>query len=211
MASLIRITTLAAIAFIGYAPAALALPSADAPEFSRNAVESITTGENDDSRKHIEKGDERAAEGRYSAARREYRKAAKIARAEGRLPVEELGRVANSYYFQGRYESSALTLEELVDEAEEYGELTVQAWALADAASVYARNAAREEATQDYLWRDWSGGKLHVAPKRPRASIDMDRVVGELERVLESPYLPDDVRQEIKETRLVDLQRLASR
>lgn len=214
MRILTQLSTLAAIVFVGgSASTALAFPSSEAVELSNSLTPaaSVTTVVGDEEQRYIEKGDERAAEGRYGAARRAYREAAEIARADGRLPVVALKRIANSYYFQGRYESAALALEKLADEAEEYGDLTTQVWAIADGAWMYARNGAADAATQDHLWREWEGGKLHVSPDRPRANVDTNRLVAKLERLLESPYLPDDVRREVTEQRLADLTRLTSR
>ncbi len=132
----------------------------------------------------IAKGDELASDQKFGAARREYGAAAEIAREEGVLPVEAVRRIANTFYFEGRFQSAARTLEGLAAEAASYGDIVVQAWALADAAWIHGLDGAR---------------------------IDMERRVTELERLLRSPYLPDQVRRDVVAKRLGELQSLTVR
>jgi tetratricopeptide (TPR) repeat protein len=124
---------------------------------------------------YLSKGAELMAERRYSSARRAYRAAAELLRAEGTLPVEPLRRIADTYYFEGRYQSAAATLDRLATEAATYGDLATEVWALADAA-----------------WVDGIAGH----------KIDMDRRLERLMRLLDSPFLPEDVRSEVQAKRL---------
>jgi hypothetical protein len=124
---------------------------------------------------YLDQGDALAAEGRYGAARREYRAAAELMRAEDKLPSRAIRRIANTYYFQDRYQTAGKLLLELADEAASYGDVRCQAWALADAA--------------------WVAG---IAGDK----IDVERRLVRLERLLASPYLPVTTREEIRNKRL---------
>jgi Flp pilus assembly protein TadD len=128
---------------------------------------------------YLDQGDALAAEGRYGAARREYRAAAELMRAEGKLPSKAIRRIANSYYFQDRYQTAGKLLLELAEEAASYGQLNCQVWALADAA--------------------WIAG---IAGDK----IDMERRLARLERLLDSPYLPATTREEVTNKRLTAIQ-----
>ncbi len=128
---------------------------------------------------HLDNGDALAAEGRYGAARREYRAAAELLRAEGKLPTKPLRRIANTFYFQDRYQTAGRVLEQLAEEAAAYGELKCQVWAVADAA--------------------WIAG---IAGDK----IDMERRLARLERLLTSPYLPPIVREEVTNKRLTAIE-----
>jgi tetratricopeptide (TPR) repeat protein len=124
---------------------------------------------------HLLRGDALAAEGRYGAARREYRAAAELTRAQGKLPAKALRRIANSYYFEDRYQAAGKTLEQLAKEAATFGDLGVQVWAIADAA--------------------WIAG---IAGDK----IDMEHRLQRLHRLLGSPYLPNRLREEVRSKRL---------
>jgi len=93
----------------------------------------------------IEIGDILAANARFDAARRVYGNAANVARADGRLPVEELRRIANAYYFEGEFESARATLLELAEEAASAGDVEAQVWAIADAAWLASLSGAEQE------------------------------------------------------------------
>jgi hypothetical protein len=84
-------------------------------------------------------------------------------------------RIANSFYYEDRFQSAGKVLLDLADEAASFGDVVTQVWATADAAWVAAA----------------AGDK-----------IDMDRRVASLERLLASPYLPDEVRSEVTSKRL---------
>lgn len=154
---------LALAALLGAAPAAAIGPVAEG------------LGPEEEARAHLERGDQLVAEGKFSAARSSYEKAAKIIRSDGELPTEALRRIANAYYFEGRLQSAAHVLDDLASEAAAFGDLPTQAWALADGAWVY--------------------GKLGSA-------IGVNRRVERLERLLSSPYLPESVRDRIAQARL---------
>ena len=85
-------------------------------------------------RSHVESGDLAVAQHEYVTARQAYSIAANWVRADGRLPVEEMRRIANAYYFEGRYLSAMDALDQLAEEAGAFGDHVMQAWAIADAA-----------------------------------------------------------------------------
>lgn len=126
----------------------------------------------------LEKGDALGAEGKWGTARRFYKLAVDLKRKHGELPTAALRRIANSYYYQGRYQSAGRILEQLAKEAASYGELRCEAWALADAA-----------------WVAWVAGD----------KMDMERRLVSLDRLLTSPFLPDDVRDNVVEKRLAGI------
>ena len=126
---------------------------------------------------HLDRGDEFFSQGDLNAARREYEVAAKMIRNSGQVPGKALHRIAYTQYYQGRYQSAGKTLEKLAEEAAAFGDLKTEAWALADAA-----------------WVAWKAGD----------TIDVQRRVARLERLMTSPYLPFDVKAEIKMKRLGD-------
>lgn len=126
---------------------------------------------------HFDRGDEFFSQGNLNAARREYQAAAQMTRKSGQLPAKALHRIAYTQHYEGRYQSAGKTLEKLAKEAAAFGDLKTEAWALADAA--------------------WVAGKAGD-------TIDVQRRVARLERLLTSPYLPADVKTEIRTKRLGD-------
>ncbi len=82
----------------------------------------------------VEEGDRLTAGARFDQARELYGAAADIARSGGVLPVEPVRRVANAFYFEGRYEEAAEVLKAFAAEASAWDDPVAQAWALADAA-----------------------------------------------------------------------------
>lgn len=128
---------------------------------------------------YIARGDQLAAEGKFSAARREYEVAAEIVREAGKLPAHAMRRIANSFYYEDRFQSAGKVLLNLADEAAGFGDVVTQTWATADAAWVAAA----------------AGDK-----------IDMERRLASLEKLLTSPYLPDEVRSEVTSKRLAAVQ-----
>ena len=82
----------------------------------------------------IDLGDLLTMNGKFDLARREYAAAVNIAREQGIMPVEELRRIANSYYFEQNYTNAIAVLEGLAREAGSQGEVETQVWAYADAA-----------------------------------------------------------------------------
>lgn len=128
--------------------------------------------------KLLDEGDELGAAGKWGSARRYYKLAAELARKNDQLPSAAMRRIANSYYYQNRFQSAGKTLERLAKESAAYGDLRCQAWALADAA-----------------WIAWVAGD----------KIDMERRLVRLDRLLTSPYLPDDIRAEVVNKRLAGI------
>jgi tetratricopeptide (TPR) repeat protein len=142
------------------------------------AASIAVSGTDSEAEAYLSKGAELMAERRYAAARTAYKAAAELLRSEGKLPVEPLRRIADAYYFEGRYQSAASTLDRLAREAATYGDLATEVWALADAA-----------------WVDGIAGH----------KIDMDRRLKRLVRLLGSPYLPEQVRSEVQAKRLAGI------
>jgi hypothetical protein len=128
----------------------------------------------------IEKGDRLAGSKKYGAARREYAAAAELIRAEGGFPSLPLEKTADAYYFQGKYRSAISTLDKLAEEAAEVGDITTQAWAQADA-----------------IWLFDLDCQHHAKSERPGRNMEMSQRATSLRRLLGSPYLPADTRDEI--------------
>jgi hypothetical protein len=173
MKSAIRLSTVFAavvLLAIATAPELQAVQSADGPNVKSQSSDLDVRIQN-----LVEQGDALGAEGNWGAARRHYTLAADLTRKQGRLPSAALRRIANSYYYQDRFQSAGKILEQLAKEAASYGELRCEAWALADAA-----------------WIAWVAGD----------KIDMERRLVRLDRLLMSPFLPNDVRDEVIEKRL---------
>ncbi|MGD8699158.1 MAG: hypothetical protein PVJ43_07705 [Gemmatimonadales bacterium] len=173
MNSATRLSTLfAAVTLLAIAatPELQAVQSAD-----DTAVKAPATELDIKVQKLMDKGDALGAEGKWGTARRYYKLAADLERKQGHLPSAAMRRIANSYYYQDRFQSAGRTLEQLAKESAAFGELRCEAWALADAA-----------------WIAWIAGD----------KIDMERRLVRLDRLLMSPYLPDDVRDEVVEKRL---------
>lgn len=128
----------------------------------------------------IEKGDQLAGSKKYGAARREYAAAAELIRAEGGFPSLPLEKTADTYYFQGMYRSAISTLDKLAREAAEVGDLSTQAWAQADA-----------------VWLFDIDCQSHAKSERPGRNMEMSQRATSLRRLLGSPYLPAETRDEI--------------
>ncbi len=96
----------------------------------------------------LEEGDALTAGARFEAAREVYGQAAELARSAGVMPVEAVRRVANAYYFEGRYAEAAEVLEQFAAEAALWHDPVAQAWALADAAVL----AGLADAEEDSAW-----------------------------------------------------------
>jgi hypothetical protein len=79
-------------------------------------------------------GDRLAGAGAFGEAIDAYGVAAELARAQARLPTEELRRIANAQFYAGNFRGAAKTLEQLADEAAAAGDLWAEFWATADAA-----------------------------------------------------------------------------
>lgn len=123
------------------------------------------------------RGDALFEQGKHTAARQAYQKAAEISRDEGDLPEKPLRRLANAHYFQRDYRKAASVLDALAREAATYGDLRVEAEAIVDAAWLYGKVGDRQRVNQR---------------------------LARVERLLESPYLPENVKQTIQQHRLPD-------
>ena len=131
---------------------------------------------------HIEKGDHLIADRKYGTARMEYEAAVDVLEGQGDFPVVPIRRIADSYYFEGRYQTAVLTLDRLAEEAARNGDAVTQVWALADAAWVLG---------EDYKRRPRGGAKMELESR-----------VARLNTLLAGQYLPEDVRQEVMAKRL---------
>jgi len=123
----------------------------------------------------IDQGDELFGSMDYSGARAKYEDAVEFVRADGDFPGVPLYRIAASFYHEGKPMTAAGRLNALASESAVYGDIVIETWALADAAWIHGQ----------------AGNKL-----------DMDAYVERVTRLLKSPYLPDDVREEITSKRL---------
>lgn len=123
----------------------------------------------------IARGDALFEQGKAVAARKAYRRAAEISRNEGDLAEKPMRRLANAYYFEKDYRRAARILDALAREAASFGDLRVQAEAIVDAAWLYGKTGDRQKVSQR---------------------------LASVERLLESPYLPDAVKQTILHLRL---------
>ncbi len=94
----------------------------------------------------LERGDILTHRGRFDAARAVYESAAEAVRSEGLLPDRELRRIANAYYFEGRYREASATLKQLADEAQARKDPNAQALAIADAVWMSVLAGSAEEA-----------------------------------------------------------------
>lgn len=87
-------------------------------------------------------GDRLAGAGAFGSAMEAYGVAADLARAQDKVPVEELRRIANAQFYDGDYRDAAKTLELLADEAAAGGDLLAEFWAIADAARMASLGSA---------------------------------------------------------------------
>ncbi len=85
-------------------------------------------------RSQVTIGDHFAAAGAFGSAAEAYETAARLIRAQGKLPVEEVRRIANAQYYDGEFMAAAKTLEALADEAAYHGDHLAHFWATVDAA-----------------------------------------------------------------------------
>ena len=113
---------------------------------------------------HIEMGDELLGSHEYARARGEYESAVEILRARDEFASPALYRIAASYYYEGKPQSAANHFDQLADEAALYGDVVTEVWALADAAWIYGQ----------------AGNKLGMQERVERVN-----------KLLQSPYLPE--------------------
>lgn len=123
----------------------------------------------------LSEGDEHLGNSRYAAARAKYEEAAELIRTEAAFAGVALYRIAASFYYEGKPMTSTSRLDDLAEEAAEWGDVVTYAWALADAAWILGQQGKK---------------------------IDMDARVESLNRLLKSPYIPKETREEITSKRL---------
>jgi hypothetical protein len=94
----------------------------------------------------VTRGDAFTGARRYAAAEREYRHAAAIARQQGHLPSFTLWHLACAFYYEGELQRAAAVLDQLTTEAEQSGDLAVEALALYNSAWLNGRSGSGTQA-----------------------------------------------------------------
>lgn len=120
----------------------------------------------------LEQGDMLTRRGRFDAARAVYESAAETIRSEGRLPERELRRIANAYYFEGRYREASATLKQLADEARARNDSNAQALAIADAVWLTVLAGSAEQTQLRQQLRELADSS--VLSERVRRAIGSD-------------------------------------
>jgi len=87
----------------------------------------------------LDKGDALSSQLRFTAAAREYQKAAVIARREGHLPSWTTWKLANAHFNDDNLPAAAMALDRLADEAALVGDLPTEALALYNSAWLYSK------------------------------------------------------------------------
>jgi HEAT repeat protein len=118
----------------------------------------------------VTRGDAFTGARRYAAAEREYRHAAEIVRQQGHLPSYTLWHLACALYYEGELQRAATILEQLTSEAEQSGDIAVEALALYNSAWLNGRSGS---------------GRL--------GGTKLERV----RNLLRSPYMPSAVRNQL--------------
>lgn len=129
---------------------------------------------------HLEKGEQLLGQKQFGKARAEFNAALDLITEDGGYPAIAMRRIADSYYLEGRYQKAIAKLDRLAQEAALSGDVVTQAWAVADAAWVLMKDAQR-------------AGKN----ARNGATMEVKQRLARLERLLQSRYLPQDVRERI--------------
>lgn len=138
---------------------------------------------NPEARALIGEGDELRVQQDFAGARARYEKAAEVIRRDGEFPATPLHQIAVSYYYEGRPMTATQHLDELAEQAADYGDLVTQVWALADCAWIFGKEGAK---------------------------IDMERRIDQMRRLLKSPYLPYEVRAKVTSQRLGEVTTIES-
>lgn len=129
---------------------------------------------------HLETGDQLLGQRNYGKAREHYRAALDLIGEDGGYAGIAMRRIADSYYHEGRYQKAIAMLDRLADEAAISGDVVTQAWAVADAAWVLMKDAQH-------------AGKS----ARTGATMELKQRLARLNRLLQSRYLPQEVRAQI--------------
>ena len=115
-------------------------------------------------------GDALTGARRYAAAEQEYRRAAEIVRRQGHIPSFTLWHLACALYYEGNPQRAAAVLDELSADAQQSGDLAVEALAMFNSA-----------------WLSGQAGSGRVAA----AKLDGVR------KLLRSPYMPASIRDQL--------------
>ena len=94
---------------------------------------------------HLDKGDAFSSQLRFTAAAREYQKAANIARNEGHLPSWTSWKLANAHFNDDNLMAAAVALDRLAEEAALVGDLPTEALAIYNSAWLYSKAGRRTE------------------------------------------------------------------
>jgi tetratricopeptide (TPR) repeat protein len=94
---------------------------------------------------HLDKGDALSSQLRFTAAAREYQKAADVARGEGHLPSWTSWKLANAHFNDDNLTAAAAALDRLADEASMVGDLPTEALAIYNSAWLYGKAGRRTE------------------------------------------------------------------
>jgi hypothetical protein len=123
-------------------------------------------------RARIDRGDGRTGGVTFVEAAEQYQAAAEIARREGHVPSLSMWRLANTFFHDGQLMRSARILDQLADEASRAGDLKTQALAV--------------------YYSAWVNGKAG----RGR---EMSERLQQVKKLLDSPYMPINVRTQVGE------------
>lgn len=96
-------------------------------------------------RLHLDRGDALSSQLRFTAAAREYQRAANIVRREGHLPSWTTWKLANAHYNDANLLAAAVALDQLANEAALVGDLPVEALAIYNSAWLYSKAGRRSE------------------------------------------------------------------
>jgi hypothetical protein len=131
-------------------------------------------------------GDRLASAGAFGDAIDAYGVAAELARAQARVPTEELRRVANAQFYAGNFRSAAKTLEQLADEAAAAGDLLAEFWATADAARMASLGGAEGYAR----WYTIRAERLLDSPSiAPELRTELEAKLGMTDFTVIAPHL----------------------
>jgi tetratricopeptide (TPR) repeat protein len=136
------------------------------------------TSDNPAAQAHIEKGDEFLGAQDYGQARAHYEQAVEIVRQKADFPGPALYRIAASYYYEGKSQTAANHFDQLANEAAQFGDVVTQIWALADAAWIYGQ----------------AGNSFGVEQRVQRVN-----------KLLKSPFIPEDEKRMITSKRLGEI------
>ncbi len=97
-------------------------------------------------REQLDRAHQLRVESRFSQARRAYNDIIKLQQSHNILPGEAMWGLAELYYSRKDLRNAAATLDQLADEAQQYGDPVLQARALVEAAIFYQQLGDQEKA-----------------------------------------------------------------